>query len=168
MIYADLTTTISQESAALHPVLQRALQHLFKMDVANAEPGKYALDGDNMFVLLQQFDTAPKASKKLEAHRQYIDIQYLISGEEWIGCARLTERHIIVEDQLAESDYALYAEAEDEIDLLLRPGMYAIFFPADLHRPGICKHSPSSIKKAVVKIKASLLRDEGDSVKESG
>lgn len=159
MIHGDLTTTIGQENTVLHPVLQRALHHLYKMDLAGAAPGKYELDGEDMFVLIQQFDTAPKSVKKLEAHLQYIDIQYLISGEEeQIGYARLADWHVIAQDELASSDYALYEDTEDEIDLLLKPGMYAIFFPADLHRPGVCKLQPASIKKAVVKIRAALLQ----------
>ncbi|MBW7475436.1 YhcH/YjgK/YiaL family protein [Paenibacillus oenotherae] len=159
MIYGDLTTTIGQENHLLHPVLQQALRHLHKMDLAAAAPGKYALQGDDMFVLIQQFDTAPKATKRLEAHRQYIDIQYLISGEEeLIGYARLANWHAIVEDQLADNDYALYADTSDEIDLLLKPGMYAVFCPNDLHRPGISRSGSATIKKAVVKIKTSLLQ----------
>ena len=53
--------------------------------VRGAAPGKYEVDGENLFYIVDEYDTAPIADGKLEIHRKYLDIQYLVSGSECIG-----------------------------------------------------------------------------------
>jgi len=164
MIWGDIGSEEAGEWSALHPVLGEALRRLRHTDLKALDPGKYEWDGDRMFLLVQRPQTAPKADRRPESHRRYADIQLLIEGREWIGCARRTDRSVVIEDELETNDYALYEDPEDEIGLAMRPGSFAIFFPSDLHRPCVCVDAPESIKKAVVKIDLTLLdgfrRDE--------
>jgi len=160
MIFGDIGMTKTEEFGALHPVLREALLRLERTDLKGMEAGKYEWDGDRLFLLVQEPDTAPKTAKRPESHRRYVDIQLLIEGEEWIGYARKTESHVVREDELDAKDYALYEDPEDEIGLILKPGKFAVFFPDDLHRPCVCLDAPLRIKKAVVKIDLSLLGKE--------
>jgi len=49
------------------------------------DPGRYEIDGDDLFLLVQHYDSVPAENKKWETHRRYIDIQYIESGCESIG-----------------------------------------------------------------------------------
>lgn len=111
-----------------------------------------------MFLVIQELDTVLKTERRAERHARYIDVHYLIRGEEeQIGVGRAAPLQIIVEDELESADYALYDTIQGEVDVLLAPGMYAVFFPADVHRPGCSFAGGSAIKKAVVKIHTASL-----------
>ena len=72
--------------------------------------------------------------------------------EEKIGFARLTDEQIATGDILEESDALLYEDLRDEMVLVLRAGTYAMFFPADIHRPGWKVSEAALLKKIVFKI----------------
>ncbi|RAU97606.1 YhcH/YjgK/YiaL family protein [Paenibacillus sp. YN15] len=123
------------------------------------EVGRYEIDGDKMFALVSVSETEPKQDRKPEAHDRYIDIQYLVSGAgEVIGVARRSADSVPSEDYLGSRDIAFYTEVKDETDVLLRPGMFAVFFPDDIHRP-LCAagDKADTVKKVVVKIALDIL-----------
>ena len=74
----------SLPSAGLHPVLQQALTLAIAANPQEKTPGRYALQGDTIFMNVMQFATQSPEQKKAELHQQYIDIQVLLSGEERI------------------------------------------------------------------------------------
>lgn len=157
MIVGDIANW-QKERQAFSPVLQKAVDYIRETDWEHAAPGKYELDGENMFAVVQEIETAPKANRQAECHAKYIDVQYLISGpEEMIGVGRASARNVVIEDQLETSDYALYGQVEGEFDLVLYPGMFAVFFPSDVHRPGCSATGGTRIKKAVIKVNKALL-----------
>ncbi|MHC4951330.1 MAG: NanQ anomerase/TabA/YiaL family protein, partial [Planctomycetota bacterium] len=57
--------------------------------VRNAAPGKYEVDGENLFYIVDEYETKPIEKGRLEIHRKYLDIQYIVRGEECIGYAPL-------------------------------------------------------------------------------
>ena len=65
---------------------ERAFEHIRQMDVETIPAGRYELDGDNMYVLIQEYNTKLKEDAKWEAHRRYIDLQYVVRGAEGMGC----------------------------------------------------------------------------------
>src|SRR5580704_4265576 len=69
----------------ISPLIKKAFEYLKQTDFSGMENGKYVVDGDDVFAILQEYDTKNDAHAKLEAHRKYIDVQYIISGEEFIG-----------------------------------------------------------------------------------
>jgi len=72
----------SQLSAGLHPVLQQALTQAVAAKPQDKAPGRYELQGENVFMNVMQFVTQQPEQKKAELHEQYIDIQVLLAGEE--------------------------------------------------------------------------------------
>ncbi|MEG1214694.1 MAG: YhcH/YjgK/YiaL family protein, partial [Leclercia sp.] len=70
----------SLPSAGLHPVLQQALTLAVAANPQEKTPGRYELQGDNIFMNVMQFATQSPEQKKAELHREYIDIQVLLSG----------------------------------------------------------------------------------------
>ena len=145
----------------LPAVIAAALDYLRDTDFSQRAPGRYPVDGDNVFALLQDPMTQPWESGLPEFHARYIDIQCLLEGEEVIGYALANPALDNLTDQLAERDIAFVAQQENETRLVLTPGMFAIFYPGELHRPCRALNAPMQIKKVVMKISADLLSRQG-------
>ena len=64
--------------------MQQALTLAIAANPQEKTPGRYALQGDTIFMNVMQFATQSPEQKKAELHQQYIDIQVLLSGEERI------------------------------------------------------------------------------------
>ncbi|MEA8845350.1 N-acetylneuraminate anomerase [Escherichia coli] len=146
----------SLPSAALHPALQDALTLALAARPQEKAPGRYELQGDNIFMNVMTFNTQSPVEKKAELHEQYIDIQLLLNGEERIlfgmaGTARQCEEFH------HEDDYQLCSAIENEQAIILKPGMFAVFMPGEPHKPGCVVGEPGEIKKVVVKVKADLM-----------
>lgn len=137
-LYAHLSDSLSKAFAFLH-----------ETDLATLAPGKHEIDGDEVFALILEYETKEQAACKLESHFRYIDLQYIITGTEYMGLCPLTGQKPVVENR--KDDYAFY---ESEVSLMrFEPGMFAIFFPEDLHMTSIQIDAPSALKKVVVKVK---------------
>ena len=115
-------------------------------------PGKYEIDGNNVFGIVQAYTTKPKG-EEFEAHREYIDIQYIVSGEEQMKVADVSKMTASTEYD-AGKDCGFFENAGDASVLMVQQGEYAIFFPQDIHMPGVsCNEVPSAVRKIVVKVK---------------
>ena len=104
-------------------------------------------------VVVSEYETKAENEYGYEAHKKYIDIQYLLSGEERIACLPI-ERLNVMKEYNEENDAAFYA-ADLSLQpsyLSLLPGYFAIFFPQDGHKPQLCVDKPQIVKKVVVKV----------------
>lgn len=158
MIVGDLASWVKEEHV-YSKALAQGMAFLKNQDLETLEPGRYEIEGDKMFALVSESVTEDKHLRKPEAHDRFIDIQYLVKGDgEIIGVSRRTPDSIPSEDYMGSRDIAFYSEVKDETDVLLRPGMFAVFFPDDIHRP-LCAvgEEGSNVKKVVVKIDTELL-----------
>lgn len=134
---------------SLHPLFQKAFEFLNRTDLNSLPDGKIQLDGDRLFASVQHYTTQPVSDGKMEAHRRYIDIQYVVSGEEVIGWAPLEEKNEFTPFD-PEKDIGFYfGETFPET---LKAGMFAILYPCDAHLPGRFLVSPSEVKKIVIKV----------------
>lgn len=126
------------------------LKILAETDFSKVEPGRYEVDGANLFYNVQEFETRAE-QKNSEAHKKYIDIQFVYGGEELIGWAPITtaEKKLIRENEAG--DVWIY-EVETE-NLILKNRRFAVFYPDDLHRPCMAVKEPAMCKKVVVKVK---------------
>lgn len=134
----------------LGPRIDRGLAWL--ADFSDKTPdGRYDIDSDNLFALVQSYLTVPAEQKKFESHRRYLDIQFIAAGSESIHYAPLGSL-CPATDYDAVKDFSLYTEPVAATALHLSPGSFAIFFPADGHKPG-CSTSahPAQVKKVVIK-----------------
>ena len=147
----------SLPSAGLHPVLQQALTLAVAANPQEKTPGRYELQGDNIFMNVMQFTTQSPEQKKAELHQQYIDIQMLLSGEERILFG-MTDSARHCEEMHVEDDYQLCSQIADEQAMVLKPGKFVIFMPGEPHKPGCVVQAPMDIKKVVIKVRASLLQ----------
>ncbi|MHC4287264.1 MAG: NanQ anomerase/TabA/YiaL family protein [Planctomycetota bacterium] len=120
--------------------------------VCNAAPGKYDVDGENLFYIVDEYETKPVQEGRLEIHRKYLDIQYIVSGEECIGVAPLEG---LTEETVYDGkrDLAFYKFEPSMSKLHLKQGMFAIFWPNEPHMPGRSINKTEMVKKIVVKIR---------------
>lgn len=144
--------------------IQKALQYLTETNFSTIEPGKYEIDGENIFALVQEYNTKPLSAGKWEAHRKYIDIQYIASGREKIGVSEF-EKVIIIEDYNEDKDYAFYKG--DGNYLLVDEGYFTIFYPTDVHMPGLSINIPKQVKKIVVKVSVDNVKEQETGTTES-
>jgi YhcH/YjgK/YiaL family protein len=132
----------------LHPLFAKAFDFIRKTDFSQLTDGKYEIDNDKLFAMVQEYKTKDETEGKPEAHHKYIDIQYIHSGVELIGIAPLKGNTLISDEP--EKDLAFY-ESETSF-IKLEAGMFAIFFPDDLHMPGIKLEKSTKVKKVVIKV----------------
>ncbi|WP_028455249.1 YhcH/YjgK/YiaL family protein [Chitinilyticum litopenaei] len=148
---------IAHPQPPLPAAIARGLAYLRDTDFSSMPPGRYPLDGENMIAIVQEPLTQPWETGMPEFHARYIDIQYLLDGEEAIGFAPANPALARVQDQLDGRDIAFVHPQPDESRLVLKPGMFAIFFPGELHKPCRAVTEPRPIRKVVIKIAAALL-----------
>ena len=137
------------------PRLQKMLEYCRNTDVSGMTEGRYdVFPGEDIIVLINERVTEPKENRMPEVHRHYVELHYVVSGEEYIGYYPDRNDNEVKMDCMEEKDTLYYREnpAEEELMVPLRKDDYAIFFPEDVHRP-FCKIGRSGpIKKIVIKI----------------
>lgn len=106
---------------------------------------------EDVYVTVSIYTTKKLENAYYESHKKYIDLQYLVSGEEYIGLTK-KDFNSIRTPYNEEKDITLYDYNGGKL-LLATPAVYFIFFPEDLHRPCINVNKNSIVKKIVVKIK---------------
>src|SRR3972149_3750732 len=121
--------------------IAKAFNYINETDFSQIADGKYEIDSKNIFALVQEYDTKEISECLLEGHREYIDIQYILSGAEMIGFANLTDQ-VPVKVNIKD-DYSLF-ECDSTL-IKFEPGMFAIFFPNDLHMPGVYANQKSKV-----------------------
>lgn len=134
---------------SLNPLFAVVADYLKAHDLNQLEVGKISIQGDEVRLNMAETKPKTKADAKLEAHRDYIDIQIPLSGVEVMGYTPTVD---------CQPQDAVYNEAKDilfyeglaESYIDVKPGMFAIFFPEDGHAPGV---TPTGVKKAIFKVK---------------
>lgn len=102
--------------------------------------------------IISEYTTKEVNEYGYEAHKQYIDIQYLLKGSEKICCLPI-EQLKETKPYSEENDAAFYTANTKPIEMTLGNGYFAIFYPQDGHMPGFCVNEPANVKKVVVKVR---------------
>ncbi|MBX4264351.1 YhcH/YjgK/YiaL family protein [Clostridium estertheticum] len=156
MIFGNINNICDIEKVCSKSII-KAINYLKDNDFVNMKTGVYNIMGDDISAQVVDRETKFKKEAKAEVHRKYVEIQFSVLGNEIIGYARDTCNNIICEELLEEKDSIFYNEVENEFDLIMVKGSFAIFFPQDVHRPWcICNHQ-SIVRKVNIKIKRSII-----------
>ena len=94
------------------------------------------LPDQELFAAAQCYETKPKEQGRMESHKKYADLQYILSGRERIYYD-LTEELTVEEDGTPEKDVIFYEQRPDKGGILLTAGMFGYYEPQDAHAPGI-------------------------------
>ena len=135
---------------SLNRNFEKAFEFLKRGDLGSLAIGKYEIDGENVFAMVQEYETKDLENAKYEAHKKYIDIQYLIKGTENMGYVSIDKLEVS-SPYSEESDFMLFT-GEPRL-ILLNEEEFFIFFPEDGHMPGIFVKEKSKVKKVVVKVR---------------
>ena len=128
--------------------IAKGFDFLRTTDLDSLPSGKHDIEGDTIFALVQEYQTKPLEDCKLESHKKYIDIQYVIRGAVIMGVTTQNNQKIIEVNE--EEDYTFY-EGNTSL-VLVSKGMFTIFFPDDMHQPCVQTESAAEVKKVVIKV----------------
>jgi YhcH/YjgK/YiaL family protein len=132
----------------LNPGFAAAFAFLRRPDLLELPVGRYEIDGDKVYALVQrQMGRKPEAGK-LEAHRKYIDIQVVLDGVDTMGWRPTAGCEGIAMPYNAEKDAMLFTD-QPTAWTAVGPGEFAIYFPEDAHLPLI---SDGELRKVVLKV----------------
>jgi biofilm protein TabA len=130
----------------------KAFAYLKNTDLKTVANGRHVIDGDNVYAIVTEAPTKDYDKTAFESHRKYIDLQYVITGEENMAKAPLNS----VTVSKTYDDSADIANYTGEGKIYTVPaGTFMIFFPKDAHRPNITPGGNKVVKKIVIKIKAA-------------
>ncbi|MFO1452147.1 MAG: YhcH/YjgK/YiaL family protein [Opitutaceae bacterium] len=146
--------TLAQSSRyhALSPRFEKAFAYL-RTVTEQTPPGRYEIDGDDLYAFVQQHSTKPVAERQYESHRKYIDIQFMLRGREIMVWAPLALMTTVTMPFDVAKDAALYALIPDGVSVEVRAGQFAIFYPEDAHIPSCAWGQPAEVLKVVVKVR---------------
>ena len=119
---------------ALDDRFARAFEFLRRKDLAELEPGRHDIDGDNLYALIARDAGKGRGRARLEAHRKYIDIQFCLAGVEEIGWRPVCLCAPDADGYNAGKDIGFFTDRP--LSWLAVPaGSFAVFLPTDAHAP---------------------------------
>ncbi len=135
---------------SISPNIASAIDFLISHDLNTFSAGKYEIHKDKVIMLVNKYQTKSSEECKLEAHKKYIDIQLMLIGNEKIG-------HFLLENEKPSEEYSEEKDVmffkEEYCSFNLKRNEFAIFFPNDVHKPGIALNSFEYVTKIVMKVK---------------
>lgn len=133
--------------------VRRALIYLRDTDFTDLPDGKYEICGDKVYAKLQRYRTKPVEQCRPEAHKKFIDVQFMVSGREELGWCGYSPDLRPVKAYDGRDDVAFFEELIPESRMVLRAGDFAVLYPHDVHRPQVAVDSmPGDVVKVVVKV----------------
>jgi biofilm protein TabA len=150
-VYSDVNAEeFKKQYAANKPAWDKAFEFMKTQDLKNLAPGKYPIDGEEVFASVTEIIDKPFEDTKWESHQKYIDLQYIIRGAEKMGKAP-SEGAKVINPYSPAKDVANYEIRNAKLHLAT-PKEFFLFFPSDAHRPNI-KVNEELVKKLVIKIR---------------
>lgn len=151
MIFDNLNNC--EKYFGLNKNFEKAFDFL-KNATPDLEDKKYELDGKELYAIVSSYNTKALEDGRLEAHRNYIDIQYIISGTETMEAVDISKVCPKSDGYNPEKDVEFFENLEKTSKCVVEAGEYGIFFPNDVHKPNLAYNGNSTaVKKIVVKVK---------------
>ncbi len=153
MIHGRLTDADSGRFNLGGPVWAGVMDWLCD-EAPTAAPGRYELSAGDLFANVMEYETIPRSEARFESHREFVDLQYTLEGDEEIDWSPLAG---LVPDGPMDQDLQFWLPPASGWSTLCQPsGRFAVFFPGDAHRPKV-RHSTQRVRKVVIKVRARLL-----------
>ena len=133
---------------------EKAFKFFVNNDLAKLETKRYDIDGDNLYATVSEYLSKNEETTNFEAHRNYIDIQYVITGKEIMNIAPLNTAKEVVTPYDNKKDIE-FMKVEKTVKYVATPSNFFIFFPVDAHRPGLKDGVSSPVRKIVIKVKVN-------------
>ena len=154
MIVTDLSNIDYQVSTT--SVIKKAIDFLRRTNIHGLADGRVEIDGQQVFAIIQRYETVIAGVPKFEHHKKYVDIQYVASGEEVIGWAPADEI-TVTEAYDVDKDICFGTVPKGKITpVYMQAGQVAVLYPEDGHAPRLAAGESSHVLKVVVKVAAVL------------
>ena len=154
MIFSSIHS--NDDFKAYPAVIRRVIDYLKNNDFEKMEPGVYELEGKDLYAQVFDAETGPVEEKRPESHEDYLDVQFLVTGEEKLGFTPNTGAYEVAE-HILERDLIFYKSVKNEGFVHAVPGCFTVFFPYDIHRPAVAAAEPMVVRKVVVKVRTTLI-----------
>ena len=129
--------------------LRKGFLWLKENNLEEIKDGKYEIDGEKIFANVQTYET--KDDAPYEVHKKYIDIQYMIKGEESVGVVNYKDCKT-TETYNENKDIEFLECMKNDFYQILRKGEFLIFYPQDAHKPSLKINNKKLVKKVIVKV----------------
>lgn len=130
----------------------KAFLFLRDNDLTKMEIKRHDIDGDNLYAPISEYYSKKDEDAKYESHQKYIDIQYVIGGKELIGITTMDDIKEVLQSYDAVKD-VMFMTVNKINNRKADPGRFFVFFPNDVHRPGLRDGDSTLVRKVVVKVK---------------
>ena len=132
----------------LHPNLDTAIDYLLTHDLSALPNGRTEVDGDEVFINVMDAALHPDAGYHPEYHKLYADLQIDITGGEGWGYETAPGTEVEpYQPDIGKKD------SEDAVFGALGEGRFVLFFPGELHKPGVARPGCAHVRKVVIKIR---------------
>lgn len=150
MIFGNIKNL--QEYNYLEENIKKCFEYAQNNDLLTYEKGCHKIDGDNLFVNIVEYETTDKEDRFWEAHRNYLDLHFMLSGVEQIDLNFIENME---QKEFIEKDDFLPLEGEKNSHVVLKKDDFLICYPHDGHRTAVKVNESCKIKKAIFKIAIS-------------
>lgn len=134
----------------LEAVVGKCFDYAAANDLLSYEKGSHPIDGDELFVNIVEYETTTPENRFWEAHRQYLDLHFMLRGPEQIDVNFIDNME---QKEFVKKDDFLPLEGDPNSHVILNAGDFLLCYPADAHRTAVQVGAPATIKKAIFKIR---------------
>lgn len=131
--------------------VDKAIDYIRNMRFQQLNIGMHEVDGEKLFFNLIEYETKEEEERFWESHKKYIDVHYILDGEEFVGYEHF-ERMTIKEDYNEPDDYYLL-KGKLQTKVKLQKGDFMICYPQDVHMTAIKVTEKQMVRKVVFKVK---------------
>lgn len=146
----------AQQYYVFGPLFQKAFEWLKETDIMALELGRHDIVGNDLYALVQEYNTRTVDECEMETHLEFIDIQYIAQGYEYIAYADQSKMKPATYIRKNIPDTILY-EKEYNNKIFMEKGDIAIFFLNDAHMPRRNALVPNVVRKVIIKLRASAM-----------
>ncbi len=147
MIYSNIKN--KNEYKFLDEKIQKCFEYIEENNLKDMEKGTYEIDGKDIFVNIVEYKTTKAENRFWEAHKQYIDIHFMLEGKEYININFIDDME---KKPYIEKDDFLELIGDKKISVLMKERDFLICYPNDAHMTAVEVENPEKIKKAIFKV----------------
>ena len=153
---------IDKDGGDFHPIIYSVLEYLRNTDFSSFIDGAYPMPHTDFIAKVQHYKTKPIEDCHPEAHKKFIDVQFVARGEEVLGWCPLNPELEVLTPYDSDKDVVFFKGLKPESSVMLSERNYAVLFPLDVHRPcgSLEDDFPSDVIKIVVKVPVEFVLDD--------
>ena len=135
---------------------EAAFEFLDQKTLADVPVGKHAIEGEQVYALVQKLPSRSADTAQFESHRKYIDVHYVVSGQETSGFSPAESLKLAVPYDESK-DVMLYAVPQQYTKVEVKPGHFVVYHPGQAHLPNCHLQGPHDLHKVVIKVHVDYL-----------